>query len=286
MPTSNTRSGKRCGERCRPGGPQHGGGDADDVVAFARPSRDELVGEHVGPRRAALEPLERLAGLGSICPTAWNWSASSSSAGCVAAALLGDGVHDHRGAEVLRRARGVSISVGRSCPSTGPRYLMSRFEYSAALLVNRLRKPCSAAAHAAVERARRRARACRTAGRTRAVQVAVGVGGAHAVEEARHAADRRRVGAAVVVDDDDEVAVVVVGDVVERLPRHAAGERAVADDGDDVPVVAGRSASKAREMPSAQHSELDACEDSRRCRARTLGALRVAGEAAARAQRR
>ena len=28
------------------------------------------------------------------------------------------------------------------------------------------------------------------------------------------------------------------GDVVQRLPGHAAGERAVADDGDDVPVLA------------------------------------------------
>ena len=84
-------------------------------------------------------------------------------------------------------------------------------------------------------------------------------------------ADRRRVGAAVVVDDDDQATGVVVGDVVERLPRHAAGEGAVAHDGDDVAIVlAGHL--KAREMPSAQESELDACElstmscsDSERC---------------------
>lgn len=30
-----------------------------------------------------------------------------------------------------------------SWPCTGPMYLMSRFEYSASLFENRLRKPCS-----------------------------------------------------------------------------------------------------------------------------------------------
>jgi hypothetical protein len=50
-------------------------------------------------------------------------------------------------------------------------------------------------------------------------------------------ADGRRVGAAVVVDDDDH-GVLGAGDVVERLPAHAAGERAVADDGHHVPRLA------------------------------------------------
>src|SRR4029079_8488006 len=45
-------------------------------------------------------------------------------------------------------------------------------------------------------------------------------------------------GAAVVVDDDDQLAVLADRDVVERLPGHAAGERAVADQGDDVAVFA------------------------------------------------
>ena len=48
-----------------------------------------------------------------------------------------------------------------------------------------------------------------------------------------HSPDGRRVGAAVVVDDDDHRAVLGGGDVVQRLPGHAAGERAVADDGHD-----------------------------------------------------
>ena len=48
----------------------------------------------------------------------------------------------------------------------------------------------------------------------------------------------RGVRAAVVVDDDHEATVLAGGDVVERLPGHAAGEGAVADDGHDVVVLA------------------------------------------------
>ena len=46
----------------------------------------------------------------------------------------------------------------------------------------------------------------------------------------------RGVGAAVVVEDDDGPAAGVA-EVVEALERHAAGHRAVADHGDDPPVV-------------------------------------------------
>ncbi len=63
---------------------------------------------------------------------------------------------------------------------------------------------------------------------------------AQAGEALGEAADGGRVGAAVVVDDDDEFEVVAGGDVVERLPAHAAGEGAVADDGHDVAVVPGQ----------------------------------------------
>ena len=45
-------------------------------------------------------------------------------------------------------------------------------------------------------------------------------------------ADRRLVRAAVVVDDDDQPPLPGRGDVVECLPGHAAGQRAVANDGD------------------------------------------------------
>ena len=49
-------------------------------------------------------------------------------------------------------------------------------------------------------------------------------------------ADGGRVAAAVVVDHDDHRAPCR-GDVVQRLPAHAAGQRAVADDRDYVPVA-------------------------------------------------
>ena len=119
---------------------------------------------------------------------------------------------------------------------------MSRLEYSAALLREARQEAVRAAADAAVEARDAAGPNLPNSACGSSVQAAVRVGGAHVVEVARHAADRRRVGAAVVVDDDDEVAVVVVGDVVERFPRHAAGERAVADDGDDVAVLCARSA--------------------------------------------
>ncbi len=52
--------------------------------------------------------------------------------------------------------------------------------------------------------------------------------------------DGGRVAAAVVVDDDHD-GTPGRGDVVQRLPAHAAGERAVSDDRDDMPVaVAGQ----------------------------------------------
>ena len=49
-------------------------------------------------------------------------------------------------------------------------------------------------------------------------------------------ADGRRVAATVVVDHDHDRAACR-GDVVQRLPAHAAGERAVTDDGDNVAVA-------------------------------------------------
>jgi len=52
-------------------------------------------------------------------------------------------------------------------------------------------------------------------------------------EMPREAADRGRVGTAVVVDHDDQVRRLQVGDLVQSLIRHAARQRAVADDRDD-----------------------------------------------------
>src|SRR5690606_18709240 len=62
--------------------------------------------------------------------------------------------------------------------------------------------------------------------------VLVPLGDAEVGEVGGEAADRRGVGAAVVVDHDDDGAVGPARDVVEGLPAHAAGQRAVAHDGD------------------------------------------------------
>ena len=56
------------------------------------------------------------------------------------------------------------------------------------------------------------------------------------LEHARNRADIRRDAHAVVVQHDDDAAAVVA-DVVQPLEREARGERAVADDGDDVEVL-------------------------------------------------
>jgi hypothetical protein len=66
--------------------------------------------------------------------------------------------------------------------------------------------------------------------------------GAQPAEVRGQASHRRRVGAAVVVDDDDQrtaagAGLRPAGDVVQRLPGHAAGEGAVADERDHRPVA-------------------------------------------------
>ena len=160
---------------------------------------------------------------------------------------------------------------------------MSRFEYSAALLVKRDRNPWVPPADSAVHRARGGAELAEHLVGS-AMKGAIAVGGAHAVQIPCHPADRRRVGAAVVVDDDHEVSVVVVGDVVERLPRHATGERAVADHGHHVAVLAPGAGERARDAvgPAQRARGVRGLHDV----VRALRALRIAGETAARAQLR
>ncbi len=57
--------------------------------------------------------------------------------------------------------------------------------------------------------------------------------GAQRAQVVGQTADGRGVGAAVVVDDDHQRQVVGRRDVVQRLPGHAAGQRAVPDEGHD-----------------------------------------------------
>ena len=102
------------------------------------------------------------------------------------------------------------------------------------------------------------------------------------VQVDRQPAGRRRVGAAVVVDHHDH-RTVGGGDVVQRLPAHAAGQRAVADDGDDgAPLVAHR---------ECLRQPVGVGQRRRRVRVLdpvvlALGAAGVAGQPAGLAQRR
>ena len=86
-----------------------------------------------------------------------------------------------------------------------------------------------------------------------------------------------RVGALVVVDDDDQRAVLGGGDVVQRLPGHAAGERAVADDRDDVVVAAQHLVGLGEAVGPAEHGGGVAVLDDV---VLGLGPRGVAGEAA------
>lgn len=196
---------------------------------FTRASEKTSV--HPRPPEDRVSPV-----VGSILPTAWNWSASSSRAGLVAATLLGDRVHDDRRTVGLRELQRLQqrrqiVTVDRAevlDVEVGVQRLVVREPREEAV-----RAAAHTAEHCASHRPERTEEAIGLV-----VEVLVGRGGADPVEEARHAADGRRVRAAVVVHDDDEVAVVVVGDVVQRLPCHTAGQRAVADDRDDVSVRA------------------------------------------------
>ncbi len=98
----------------------------------------------------------------------------------------------------------------------------------------------------------------------------------------REATEGLGVRAAVVIDDDDDGTVGARGDVVQRLPAHAAGQRAIADDRDDMAALAPKRVS------------LREAVGIRKCRGRMgildvivvgLGAARVARKASRLAQR-
>ena len=107
-------------------------------------------------------------------------------------------------------------------------------------------------------------------------------GGAQRGEVVRESAHGGGVGAAVVVHDDHDAALLVRGDVVDGLPGHAAGEGAVAHDGDDVPVaVAGQLPGAGDAVrPGERGGGVRAFDDV----VLGFGAVRVAGQAALLAQ--
>ncbi|CAM5529107.1 hypothetical protein STENM223S_01087 [Streptomyces tendae] len=154
--------------------------------------------------------------------------------GLVAAALLGEAVHDHRAAEALGAGEGglqgfEVVAVDRAD-------VLEAEVLEHALRGDEVLQPLLGAVQGVVERAsddRGALQEVLAAGQ----EALVAVGGAQGRQVVGEAADGGRVGALVVVDDDDQGAVLGGGDVVQRLPGHAAGEGAVADDGDDVVVA-------------------------------------------------
>ena len=102
------------------------------------------------------------------------------------------------------------------------------------------------------------------------------------VEPPRETACSRRVRAAVVVDDDDN-AVVRRRERVERLPRHAAGEGAVADHGNRVAIrlAAQRAAASDSCRPRQRGRRVGVLDDV----VLALRARGVTGEAAPRSER-
>ncbi len=225
--------GEALGELVQAGRAEHRRGDADDArIAFSE--SDDFVGENGRPRRFA-GTLDRFARLRVDLPDGVELVGRVAHSGLIAAPLLRDHVHDDRSAVVLRLAERF-LHRFDVVPLHRADVLDVKIRVEGFVVREPAEEPVEPAAHPAVERLAGGAEAVEGFA-ARQVEAAVAAPRTHRVEEARHPADGRRVGAAVVVDDDDEPSRVVVGDVVERFPRHPAGQRAVADHGDDVTVV-------------------------------------------------
>ena len=215
------RAGAR--ERGKPGGVQHRRGDRHHVGP-PLPDRGKLVAEHLGP--GALGHGAGLPGRGR------GWHLVQAVflvllGERVAESLAGHHVHDHRPAEVAGAAQQLLdkllvVAVDRA-EVLDPQVLEQHL---------RLKHVLEALLDAVQRLVQRRAdqRRVRQRGLDVLQHVLVPLRGADRGQVGGQAADRRLVGAAVVVDDDDEPGVPGDGDVVQRLPGHPAGERAVADD--------------------------------------------------------
>ena len=231
MPTSKVRSGNFGLEVVQADRVHHRGGDRDHVGA-ALAEVDHLVGEHVGPDPLAgvLDAAVDVEGAGAV-----ELVGLVQLGGVVAEALAGDRVHDHRPVEAL--GLGQHLLHRRAVVAVDRADVLQ-----AEVLEEPLRGEgvLEALLHRVQGVVRRRADA---RDRVEALldqveHLLVARVGAQAGQRGGQAADGRGVGAAVVVDDDDQLALLGDGDVVERLPGHPAGQRAVADDRHDVAVLA------------------------------------------------
>ncbi len=250
---------------------EHRGRNADDVgPRFA--DGEHFGGERIRPRecRRAAHGMTRyrvdaadgveLIGLVVQC-------------GLIAAPLLGDRVHDHGCAETLRKFE--RLDQHRQIMTVdGTEILDVEIRVQRRVVGEARQEAVRSPPDAAIEGPCRRPELPEQRYRA-AVQIAVGVGGADAIEVACHAADGGGVRTAVVVDDDHQVAIVVVGDVVQGLPRHPAGERTVSDHGHDVPVFATGAGEGSRDAvrPAEGTGGVGGLDDV----VRAFGALRVAG---------
>ena len=201
---------------------QHRRGDRDHVGA-PRADRQNLVAEHLGPGA-----LRRGAGLrgrgrgGHLVQAVFLVLLGER----VAEALAGDDVHDHRAAEVAGPAQHVLDQL-----LVVP---VDRAEVLDAQVLEEhlgLQHVLEALLDPVQRLVQRRAdqRGVRQRGLDVVQHLLVPLGDPDRGQVGGQAADRGLVGAAVVVDDDDQPGVLGHRDVVQRLPGHPAGERAVAD---------------------------------------------------------
>ncbi len=145
----------------------------------------------------------------------------------VAEPLPGDHVHEHRAAEVACPAQRVLDHL-LVVAVDGPEVLQAEvLEEHLRLqhVLDALLDPVQRLVQRRADQRRMRQR-----GLDVVEDVLVALGHADGGEVVGEAADRRLVGAAVVVDDDHDAAAGGHRDVVQGLPGHAAGQRAVADD--------------------------------------------------------
>ena len=152
----------------------------------------------------------------------------------VAATLLRQAVHEHRATEPARDAQGV-LQCADVVTIDGADVLQAEvFEHDL-----RLQQVLHALLHAVqrlVERLSDEGRASEGVA-DQVEHLLVGRREPKRREMRRQAADGRGIRAAVVVDDDHKGTMRPAGDGVERLPAHAARQRAVADDRNDRTIL-------------------------------------------------
>jgi len=154
---------------------------------------------------------------------------------CVALPLAGDHMHQHR-AGLLPHLLQRRHEDGDAVAVDGPHVLQAQLLEQLARHEERLDRVGQAARR--LEHLVADARDALEDGLDVADEQGIGLAVDDALEIARPGPHVGRDGHLVVVQDDDQVAAQVAR-LVDRLHGHAAGERAVADHGDDVVVPAG-----------------------------------------------